>query len=59
MFQSSVGDFLHVSESADASSGAFLNDTLFPNNFDYMSPPVPVIIDSIRDTTSQRFHVGI
>ncbi|KAI9463958.1 hypothetical protein BJY52DRAFT_1184373 [Lactarius psammicola] len=35
---------------------AFLNDTLFPNNFDYISPPVPVLIDGIADTTSRRFH---
>lgn len=35
---------------------AFLNDTLFPNNFNYISPPVPVTIDGTRDSTSRRFH---
>ncbi|KAF8270072.1 hypothetical protein EI94DRAFT_1798564 [Lactarius quietus] len=35
---------------------AFLNDTLLPNNFNYIAPPVPVVINGIGDTTSQRFH---
>ncbi|KAH9053608.1 hypothetical protein EDB87DRAFT_1569255 [Lactarius vividus] len=34
---------------------AFLNDTLFPNDFNYISPPLPVDIGGIRSTTSQRF----
>lgn len=35
---------------------AFLNDTVFPSNFNYISPPVPVMINGTGDTTSQRFY---
>ncbi|KAH8986955.1 hypothetical protein EDB86DRAFT_2211251 [Lactarius hatsudake] len=35
---------------------AFLNDTVFPDDFNYISPPVPVNVGGNSDTTSQRFH---
>lgn len=38
--------------------GAFVNDTLFPVNFNYTDPPVLVTENDHRDATSQRFHVS-
>jgi hypothetical protein len=38
--------------------GAFVNDTLFPSDFNYIDPPVLVTENDHRDATSQRFHVG-
>ena len=38
--------------------GAFVNDTLFPINFNYVDPPVLVNENDHRDATSQRFHVS-
>ncbi|KAI0251842.1 hypothetical protein BJV78DRAFT_1125641 [Lactifluus subvellereus] len=35
---------------------AFLNDTLFPDNFNYIDPPVPVPTNGPKGATSQRFH---
>ena len=39
-------------------AGAFVNDTLFPNDFNYIDPPVLVTENDHRDATSQRFHVS-
>jgi hypothetical protein len=38
--------------------GAFVNDTLFPIDFNYIDPPILVTENDHRDTTSQRFHVS-
>jgi hypothetical protein len=38
--------------------GAFVNDTLFPIDFNYIDPPVLVTENDHRDATSQRFHVS-
>jgi hypothetical protein len=38
--------------------GAFINDTLFPTDFNYIDPPVLVTENDHRDATSQRFHVS-
>ncbi|KAF8497585.1 hypothetical protein F5888DRAFT_1794404 [Russula emetica] len=35
---------------------AFVNDTLFPIDFNYINPPVLVTENDHRDNTSQRFH---
>ncbi|KAH9988067.1 hypothetical protein BJV74DRAFT_773597 [Russula compacta] len=35
---------------------AFVNDTLFPNNFNYIDPPVPLTINGHKDAMSQRLH---
>ncbi|THU97635.1 hypothetical protein K435DRAFT_753812 [Dendrothele bispora CBS 962.96] len=35
---------------------AALNDTLFPENFDYIDPPAPFEVNGVQDPTSQRFH---
>jgi hypothetical protein len=39
-------------------SGAFVNDTLFPVDFNYIDPPVLVTENDHRDATSLRFHVS-
>ena len=38
--------------------GAFLNDTLFPDDYNYMDPTTLVTVNDRTDATSQRFHVG-
>jgi hypothetical protein len=38
--------------------GAFVNDTLFPIDFNYINPPVLVTENDHKDATSQRFHVS-
>jgi hypothetical protein len=38
--------------------GAFVNNTLFPIDFNYIDPPVSVTENDHRDATSQRFHVS-
>jgi len=35
---------------------AFLNGTLFPNDFNYIDPPIPVTVNGVKDATSLRFH---
>ena len=55
---SSVRVLLHISQGAKYSSGAFLNDTLFPDDFNFIDPPVRVYINGLESTTSQRFHVS-
>ena len=37
--------------------GASVNDTQFPNDFNYINPPVLVTENDHSDATSQRFHV--
>ena len=39
-------------------AGAFVNDTIFPIDFNYVDPPVFVTENEHRDVTSQRFHVS-
>lgn len=36
---------------------AFLNDTLFPNNHNYITPPETIFVNGVPDHNSQRFHV--
>ncbi|SRR6266849_3719790 len=38
--------------------GAFVNNTIFPVDFNYIDPPVLVTENDHRDATSQRFHVS-
>ena len=38
--------------------GAFVNDSLFSNDFNYINPPILVTENDHRDVTSQRFHVS-
>lgn len=38
--------------------GAFVNDSLFPNDFNFIDPSVLVTENDHRDATSQRFHVS-
>ena len=38
--------------------GAFVNDTMFSDNYNYMNPEILVNLNGRNDTTSQRFHVG-
>jgi hypothetical protein len=38
--------------------GAFVNDTMFSGNYNYMNPTILVNLNGHNDTTSQRFHVG-
>jgi hypothetical protein len=35
---------------------AYLNDTQFPPNHNYMSPELPIFVNGRYDPTSQRFH---
>ncbi|KAH9996284.1 hypothetical protein BJV77DRAFT_1059470 [Russula vinacea] len=35
---------------------AFVNDTVFPVDFNYINPPVLVTLNDHKDATSQRFH---
>ena len=36
---------------------AFLNDTIFPNNHNFITPPDTIIVNGQKDQNSQRFHV--
>ncbi|KAF5384319.1 hypothetical protein D9615_003317 [Tricholomella constricta] len=35
---------------------AFLNGTLTPKTFNYITPPLPFVVNGRQDPTSQRFH---
>lgn len=37
--------------------GAFLNDTIMPKTFNYLTPSAPLFVNGRTDLTSQRFHV--
>lgn len=38
------------------SAGAFLNDTIQPENYNYVDPSSPFSVNGVSDPTSQRFH---
>jgi hypothetical protein len=40
-------------------TGAFLNDTVLPDDFNYLDPTVPFFINGKDDPTSQRLHVSL
>jgi hypothetical protein len=38
------------------SNWAYLNDTIYPDNYDYIDPSLPFVVNGRYDPTSQRFH---
>ncbi|KZV96492.1 hypothetical protein EXIGLDRAFT_424620 [Exidia glandulosa HHB12029] len=35
---------------------AFFNDTIFPNNHNFITPPETIVVNGVKDDNSQRFH---